>query len=260
LTATVEVADTAVITAAVLDQHGAPFSTPPQDHPIIWTSASPDIASVADGVITGESPGQTTVTVQAGQLAPVDIQVTVEGRTVTGQLAFEYSGDREGAFSVNETFRTDGRPAAFAFTIYDDEFDDQDIVAVRTHADGRIDLVYFWVDGRVTSSASREIDDGVIIFNLGDDMTWDAAYEVAGGSVNFSSVGDLQMAGTFGIEMLEIDSEAALTVTNGTFDLPLLTDADFGVASADMQTLTTGGRELSPAAQRYIQHLRQERR
>lgn len=62
-----------------------PITPETQDMRISWSSADPKIASVEDedngriAYIAGKSPGKTTVTVKAGELEPVEIEITVSG-------------------------------------------------------------------------------------------------------------------------------------------------------------------------------------
>jgi hypothetical protein len=260
---TVEVGDTAMVTASILDQHGAPFSTPPEDHPITWTSSFGSIASVSNGVITGESPGTATVTVRAGELEPVEVQVTVEPRTVTSQLAFDYSGDRSGTFSISETFRlvVAEIPDDLAYSLYDQQEAEQIVGGEHLRADGLYDVIVFWVDGRVTSTGSRSIVGGVVLFGFDLDVSsWEAAYVMTAGSVTFASVSELQLAGSFQMEMLEFDTEAGLEV-DGTFDLPVIRQADFGPSGTGTDLGTAAVRTHSHGAiGRAIARLAEERR
>jgi len=254
---TVEVGDTAMVTASVLDQHGRPFSTSPEDHAITWSSSFGSIASVSGGVITGESPGAATVTVGAGELEPVEVQVTVEPRTVTSQLAFDYSGDRTGSFSISETFRltVTELPDDLAYSIYDQQQAEQVIGGERLRADGLHDLIIFWVDGRVTATGSRPIAGGVVLFGFDlEDATWEAAYVMTAGSATFSSVSELQLVGSFDMQMQEFETEAVLEV-EGIFDLPVLRQADFGPGSAgaDLSTTASADNRLVAAERRVLQ-------
>jgi hypothetical protein len=248
---TVEVGDTAMVTASILDQHGAPFSTPPEDHPITWSSSFGSIASVSNGVITGESPGTATVTVRAGELEPVEVQVTVEPRIVTGEIAFDFSGDRTGSFSISETFRLDDPPSNLAFSVYDQQHNDQDIIGERLREDGLYDVVFFWVDGRVTSTGSRPISGGIMAFGFDlDDGTWEDGYAFASGSATFSAVSPLQLAGTFEMELTDLDEDryGTLSITAGTFDVPVIRPADFGPSDAGTELRTEAVRAHPHAA------------
>jgi alpha-tubulin suppressor-like RCC1 family protein len=60
--------DTVRLRAAVLDQAGQAYATPPAGVTLSWSSGNGGVASVADGLVTGVRRGQTYVYVQSGSL------------------------------------------------------------------------------------------------------------------------------------------------------------------------------------------------
>lgn len=63
---------TGTLTAAVVDDTGAPFTA----RPVVWSSSDPAVASVADGKVVAVGPGAATVTAAVGTLRAT-AQVTV---------------------------------------------------------------------------------------------------------------------------------------------------------------------------------------
>lgn len=221
--------DTAHVAAEVRDADGNVFATLPEGMTLSWETSDPGIATIDDNVVTATGPGTASLTARAGDLTAT-LSVEVPSR-FTGDLAFGYAGDRSGSFSVSSTFGVDqGFPDQneWAFSIYDTDFDDQDLIGFRT--DGTTyDLLYLWVDRRVTSTGPRQAD-GVIVFgqDFEDDQEYDALYVVTGGEVDFSRADPYRLAGTFELAMNHEETGAALNLTGGTFDVPIMTDADFG--------------------------------
>jgi hypothetical protein len=230
-TVTLQMDETVQVHATVLDQHGRAFDPAPQGFEVTWASTRPDVAAVTNGEIRGVAPGTATIRAAAGTLPPAEILVTVEpgrltisagtfnvpiltqaeweenattGRNVTSQLSFSYQGHRTGTVAISSTFMTDAIPwgGDWAVSIYDADWDDQDILAQRRRADGRFDFLWFWVDGRVTAPGTRSPDSG--IFFVGYNVETDTAegiYMVTGGSVSFASASATQLAGTFSLEL-----------------------------------------------------------
>jgi hypothetical protein len=228
---TLEVDETVVVQATVLDQHGRALDPAPQGLEVTWTSTRPDIAAVTNGEIRGVSPGTATIRATAGTLPAAEIAVTVEpgrltisagafnvpfitqaewegnatsGRNVTSQLSFSYQGHRTGTVAISATFMTDAIPwdGNWAVTRYDAEWDDQDILAQRRRTDGLYDFLWFWVDGRVTAPGTRPADSGIFFvgYNADTDAV-DAVYIVTGGSVSFTSASATQLVGTFSLDL-----------------------------------------------------------
>jgi hypothetical protein len=228
-TVAMEVGETVTVVATVLDQHGRAYDTPPAGFEIAWTTTQAGVATVTDGEIRGVGSGTATIRASAGALPPAEIQVSVQARTATAQIAFSYSGHRTGTFSVVSTFRLDNVPwnDDWALTVFNLEYEDQDIIAQRRRTDGLYDFIWFWVDGQVTTPGTRLVDAGILM--LGFDPATDAAeavYFVASGSVNFTTATPLTLAGTFTLAMVEEETTEALNVTGGAFDLPVAADAD----------------------------------
>jgi hypothetical protein len=233
-TLTLEVGDTTRIEAFVVDQHGRAYDPPPEGHAITWSSSNPGVATVSGGLVRGVSSGAATISASAGALQPAQVPVTVEARTVTMQFGLSYSGHRTGSLSISETVQLtqiDGF-GNLALSYYDTGHGSQDIVAQQRRADGTYDLVHIWFDGpQITTTGSRAISAGFMV--LGFDLqteTWDAAYLVASGTANFTTAGLRQVAGTFVMSMAEHESGQALSVTGGSFIVPVLTDSDFAAA------------------------------
>jgi hypothetical protein len=64
------------IEATAVDQRGALLTRLPSGENFAWTSSSPAVATVADGVVTGRQPGRSIITVRAGgQLAAARVGV-----------------------------------------------------------------------------------------------------------------------------------------------------------------------------------------
>jgi hypothetical protein len=224
-----KVGENATVTATLRDAQGAPIPSPPPGYQITWSSSHPSVATVQNGVITGVGAGQTTVTANAGSLPPATVQVQVTPKAaVTAQIAFSYSGDRSGSFDVQTAFDPDDIEweGTWAFTLYDSEYDDQDIMAQRRRDNGLVDFAWFWVDGRVTATGTRTITGGVLVlgFDL-DDESAEAEYDLTSGSITHTSVTATRMGGTFTMTMVEENTGAALNITGGTFDLPLLDES-----------------------------------
>jgi hypothetical protein len=234
---TLEVGDTVVVSATVLDQHGTAFPQPPAGFTVQWSSSNPSVASVDGGRIVGRGPGQAIITASGAGASSAQIAVTVTAPLLRGRLAFSYSGERTGTFSIDQTFRlTDPNfeMGTWAVTLFDSDFQSQDLVAQRRRPDGNYDILAFWVDGRVTSPGTRNVQagDGILLFGLNAQTgNAEAVYEVVSGQVTFATVGQHQMAGTFSL-LLESATGGVLQVAGGTFDVPILLETDFGAAAA----------------------------
>jgi hypothetical protein len=226
--------DTVVVHWTVLDQHGASFTTPPSGFNVNWSSSSNAVVTVDAGRLIATGPGHATVTASAAGVTPIQLPVTVQALILRGQRAFSLSGDSNGTFSIDETFNP--FDPAFAFgswvlTMYDSEYDSQDVIAQRRRADGRYDLFAFWVDGRVTSAGTRSIERGDGVFIRGIDPTtadWESVYDAISGQATFATVGGGRMTGTFSLEMTEEETGGSLQVTSGTFDVPILSEDVLG--------------------------------
>lgn len=244
------IGDTTKVQATVQDQHGRPFSEPPQGFEITWSTSAQNVASVSAGSIAGGSIGQATITARAGSLAPAQVEVRVVPRSYTGRLDFGFSGDRSGSFSVNSTFLFDPRPDAgpstndWAFAFFDSEYGSQDIWGQRLRADGRIDFVWFWVMGRVTSAGARAVDDAVFVFGWHPATQEFDLYLATGGTVTFSAATPQRLQGSFQIPMTHDVTGAALTLQNGTFDVPIVREFD---PSAQSVGSAGGAAPLAPA-------------
>jgi hypothetical protein len=240
---TVQVGDTARVEAVVIDQSGRAFDTPPDGFAITWSTSAPSVATVSDGLITGVGRGDAVIRAHAGALPAAEVAVTVESRVVTAQLGFSYSGDRTGSFSIDETFAIDEIGAGdWAVTFYavDDGLDFTDAMGFRLRGDGLVDFMWFWVEGHITSADTRPAGALLLLgWNIPDN-TAEKVYEVTSGTVTHTSVTTERMVGTFALEMAEDGTGAALTVSGGTFDLPLVEEDEVfadGAASAGPGTV-----------------------
>jgi hypothetical protein len=243
----IAVNDTASLTALVVDPHGDPFIPTPEEHAIRWVSSAPEIASVSDGTVVGESPGQVVITVTAGNLPPVQVPVLVEAREVIAQLVFDYDGDRTGTFSVSESFRLDGTPEQWAYTIHDFDDNAQDVLGARSRDDGLFDLIHFRVEGWITSARSHAISEGAMTFGWDGSDAWEGRYALVFGNVSFTEVTEERLVGTFRMNLEEEATKALLTVSGGTFDLPIVHERDF-VSEGAPGFIASAHRAGGPAA------------
>ena len=252
---TLERGDTAHVEARVLDQHGNVLGTLPQGMTLTWETSNGDVVSVENGLVTATGTGAARVTARAGELS-ADVSVEVPAQ-FSNQLAFDYSGDRSGRFDVSSTFRISQRfpdQREWAFSIYDAGHDDQDLIALRTDG-STYDLLYLWVDRRVTSTGSREAN-GILVFgqSFDDQEEYEALYWVSSGEVAFTRADPFRLDGSFEIGMGHEDTGATLNLSDGSFSLPVMTDADFGSSS-----FAVGPRETvldGPALRERAAHLR----
>lgn len=147
--------------------------------------------------------------------------------TVGARLGFAYSGHRSDIFSVVATFKLNlSGEENWAVTFYDSEYDTQDLMAVRTRSDGLLDVILFWVPGRVTQVGTRSPSGGV--FYLGynpDTKVVTDAYGVTSGSVTFALLDGSHYGGSFSLGLSHLDHGASLTISSATFNVPLLTMA-----------------------------------
>lgn len=254
---TLEEGESVVVVATVFDQDGRAYETPPEGFAITWSSSAPAIASVDLGEITGESMGSAVVTAQAGTLPPAEVQVTVESRTVTTQMGFAYSGHRSGSFSIEETFALAEIDwlGSWALTLRNLEFGDQDLMGQRRRGDGLLDFIWFWMEGHVTGTGTREAYGGFLLLGYDpNDETVEASYEVITGPVTFTSVTNAQLAGTFTLSLEEDETGAELDITGGTFDVPLVTEE---FVFGDPAAFDGAGSVMLPGT--IVQHRRNQR-
>jgi hypothetical protein len=235
-TLALETSDTVTVQAVLVDQAGRPYTTLPPGYQITWSSSAPLVADVQNGLVQALRPGQTIIRARAGDLAPAQIQVTVSPRTVTGQMAFVYDGFQTGTFAVDATFRLDQLDwnGDWALSWLTDEPDESgavvryhDFWAQQARSDGTVDWIVFWTVGEVTATGTWDIDGG--LFFTGEDLvdgSLEAVYFGAG-LLNITVVGDRRLAGTFAMDMDELDENneptgEILDIRSGTFDIPVI--------------------------------------
>jgi hypothetical protein len=231
------VGQSATVEAVILDQHGRAYDVPPPDFAITWTSTNAAVASVVDGVITGNQGGQATIRAQAGALAAAEVQVVVHGTlfltdgrldvpiftfdepddtVVSTRMSFTYSGHRSGGFAVDTALALGfvDETVSFAFTFYNEEFDDQDFRAWQQRADGRLDYLEFYVDGPVTGPGTVTLYLGFLFLGWDPNtQTFENFYilEQDPGTLTITSIDGDRVTGTFELSMeVEVDVASAL--------------------------------------------------
>jgi hypothetical protein len=235
-TISMETSDTVRVQAVVVDQSGRAYTQMPTGYQITWSTSAPLVAEVEDGLIRALRPGQAIITARAGDLPPAQVQVTVTARTVETALSFAYGGFQTGTFDVDATFRLDQLDwdGEWALSWLADEDDGSgtivtyhDFQAQQVRSDAKVDWIWFWTVGEVTEAGTWEIDGGFFItgFDLFDE-SYEAIYGGTG-MVNIAAVGDRRLAGTFAMDMLELDENdqptgETLQMTSGTFDIPVV--------------------------------------
>lgn len=253
---TLEFGDTLTLHATVVDQNGRAYDVPPQGFTIGWSSSAPGVASVNNaGRVTATGYGLASISAQAGGLPSAQAQVEVEPRLLRMQMAFAYNGDLSGTVAIDETERLDEIDwfGNWTLTEYNTQFDDQDIIGQRLRPDGLYDILYFWVDGRITSAGTHAASDGVFVIGFdADENTEEGFFQITSGAVVFDAVDTRTMRGTFSLglqELLDGDmlGEGVIDITDGTFDLPLVTEAEFaadpGPGQAALVQLPASARE-----------------
>jgi hypothetical protein len=218
---------TAAFTVVFLDQHYIRFDTAPVGYLVTWETVNPGVATAAAGNVTATGVGLTWIAARSGTLSAAVIQVSV---TAAARLSFDYEGDRTGTVSIDRIVGplVWGQDWSWAASFYDTESETQDIIAQRVREDGRFDLLWVWVDGRATEPRTTSVaaGDGWLILGYNPATASDeGGYEVVSGSFTFSSVSPHRLAGSFALKLAEEDSGAALDVTDGEFDLPIVDES-----------------------------------
>jgi uncharacterized protein YjdB len=244
-----EVGESVTVAATIRDRQGQPYATPPAGHAVSWSTSAGSVATVEDGVITATGAGEATVTAQAGDLPPAVVHVLVTSPFVDAQIAFSYSGQRSGSFAVSTSFDPREIPEddSWAYSFYDSQDDDVEIRAQRKRPDGRFDFILFWVDGPATAPSTRPATGGLFLIGM-DPITniAEAGYFVTSGSVDYTSASSMRVVGTFVLGLLPIGPPGTLSVTGGTFDLPILTEEDVLGAPAGLDADTRRPRLPEP--------------
>jgi hypothetical protein len=222
------VGQSATVEAVILDQHGRAYDVPPPDFAITWTSTNPAVASVVGGVITGNQGGQATIRAQAGSLPPADVQVSVvstlfltdgtldipvldgdepDATVVSTRMGFTYSGHRSGTFLVDTTVALGvvDESVSFAYTFYNEQFDDQDLVAWQRRADGRLDYMEIYVDSPVSGTGTFEVYLGFLFLgwnpNTEDYENFYILEDAPLGTLTVTSAAGGRLVGTFQLSM-----------------------------------------------------------
>jgi hypothetical protein len=226
-TLNLSVGDTIRVEAVILDQDGRAFDVPPEGFAIMWSSNATSVATVdATGLVTAVGTGQARIRATAGTLPPAEMVVDSEGhitvagdfdlpivldddesdRIVTAYFDAAYSGHRAGGFLVDDTFElgdVDGQ-GSYAYTFYNEEYDDQDFIAWERRADGRLDYMEFYVSGGVFDTGSYQPYLGFLFlgYNLDTDVA-EALYilEAEEGTLTVTAFDPDQVAGTFSLPM-----------------------------------------------------------
>jgi trimeric autotransporter adhesin len=213
------------VTASFADRDGEPV--PSTGQVVTWTSTRTSVATVSNGTIHAVGPGTATITASSPGLTSATVQVTVSQPLLSANLGFTYTGDREGEFRVAAEFLIGPNGPTggdWAATFHDATHGSQDLIAFRQRSDGKFDLLWVWTDGpQVTSAGTRTLDDGVFAVGIAPDgESWEQTYGVMSGSVTFNAPSAGRVTGTFTIELANTVTDAPLTVSAGTFDVPVL--------------------------------------
>jgi hypothetical protein len=221
-----QVYDSVVVQAIVLDQFGAEYGSIPSGVQLNWTVADPTVARVSEGIITGLLPGSTVVTVDAPGLAAAELAVVVVEMELAGQLSFAYAGHSSGEFVVDESFLlnplTGPNTTSWVVTFHDEEYGSQDVLAQRMRPDGSIDLIWFWVGGGITEPGAHEALDGMLLLGYVPQLNAaQAMYVVSAGAVTFAEVNGDRLKGSFSLELQDVAGNI-VTITGGAFDAPVV--------------------------------------
>jgi hypothetical protein len=248
-----ETGDTVTVQAVLVDQAGRPYTTLPPGYQITWSSSAPLVADVQNGLVQALRPGHATITARAGDLDPAPIQVTVDPRPVSSQMAFAYDGFQTGTFAVDATFRldqlngdgewalswvTDEEDKSGAMVKYQNFFARQDGGGMRW---GGPAWIWFWTVGEITAAGAWVIDGGYFVpaYSLFD-YSGRGVY-TGSGTMNITMVGDRRLVGTFAMELVEVDVQyqptgEILDITDGSMSIHvLIPEVEGSVAAETMQ-------------------------
>jgi hypothetical protein len=230
--------DTALLELSVYDQHGEPFAEPPAGLIVHWLTSSVTTATVAAGTVVARNGGEATITAGAAGLEPARARVTVALRVLNARLSFSYSGDRAGEYAIDEAFSVElgtASTASWAVTYYDRRFQSQDVLAVQRRADGRENVVVLWSDGApVTAPGERTVSGGIFLIGYNPSTGgYHEAYDLEG-SLQITGAEARQIAGTLSLSGLDPETGAAITIGDGSFDLPVIADTDVVGAAASL--------------------------
>ncbi|HEX8906038.1 MAG TPA: hypothetical protein VF771_14415 [Longimicrobiaceae bacterium] len=163
-----------------------------------------------------------------------------------GSLSFSYTGARSGSYSATGAFRQTSdstfakQPFAVGARGAESGFTYISLLSYQPVTAEEGDMALFILPN-VTSpatfplSASCETADcpfAALIFDTNPDASEDDSdlYLLESGSVNVTSVSSRRMRGTFSGTATELFGDASITVTNGSFDVPLVSQGFFGAA------------------------------
>jgi hypothetical protein len=222
---TLEVGETVLIQATFLDQHGSAFAAPPPNVALSWSSSNGVVATVNQGTIIAAGAGTATVTASAPGIPPATVQVTVTARSYQGQISLDYSGTPGGHFSINSTFQLGPMGATtpdWAVSFYDPSFASQDVVGFSERTDGKLDVVWFWATGAPITAPATRVISGFLILGLDADETWERGIEFPDGTATFTVPSQGRLSGTFSSQAVDVDTNEPVSISAGTFDVPVL--------------------------------------
>lgn len=187
--------------------------------------------------------------------AACDDDGTGSGSNDRGSLSFAYSGAISGSYSASGTYEEDASGSyetdePFAIGIrYFDEPEGEDFIDVfsyRPTSGGRGDILDLYFEDlgaeRVVSlnlQACLQQDGtvgegcgiGFFAFNVfPDDATESDIWVTLSGTLLINEVSDTDIRGTFSGSLVNLGTNQVITVSNGSFDVPLVDENDLGQA------------------------------
>jgi hypothetical protein len=167
-------------------------------------------------------------------LAACEADSTGPGLAAEGSVSFTYAGDDAGTYSATGRFdRQNPDDGTFAVGGRGELENGQDGLVVYAHAEraALVDEFLLSVENPELGTVTCDADDtscsfGALFF-LGTDVEGetDAIYTSVSGTLNITSLNDDRASGTFTLELEAfdlIDDPGAVTVTSGTFNVPIV--------------------------------------
>lgn len=228
------VRESATVEARILDQNGTELMEIPEEYEIEWSVSDGRVIDIDGDTFIATAPGTATLTAEAGDLEAMEVDVTVAPRELSAALSFDYEGDRSGTFELSSTFEMDtGQlPFDWAATLYRPApLVGQDVLAQRVREEGLNDIFTFWVDQGepISSTGTFEMSGAYVGFDWDGQPPPEYA-QFVDGTLVVTSVTEERMEGTF--EATLEDSEGnVLELTNGEFDVPIVTEVELGIAA-----------------------------